>query len=373
MLVVAKTARFQIDIRSPSDPASLGPAKAQPGGAKGFDFLMRLVNMDTGTGGSSVHQIYNFPRGISISKTLSRWPSDFENQRHNEDDIKVYQDIHEDEMGGVEEDIDGYGIAGKLWEAAIDLGTYMRPSSKVEMDPPCSFTSRNEKSSRTVLELGAGTGAAGLFAAANMDSETGDLVILTDLEEVVPLLKKNMQFDLDRRKTKGLKRAEVWARAVPWGDKASWEGLRDELGVSLVGPEGGREVTHILCSDVVYFPALLAPLLRTLIWITEDFKGAEILISCRIREMAKEAPFWHAFGAWFAFEPVIWRSTDSNIGDGVWKRFGAQDETRIFVGHRRAETLGRNNKIGNMSDIDLLTTWRHESFEMILLMEMEAD
>ncbi len=80
-----------------------------------------------------------------------------------------------------------------------------------------------------------------------MDAQSGDLAILTDLDEVIPLLKKN------RGMAMGLSGAgaEVWVRALPWGDEAAWRLLYTELSAPL-GLEGGRrEVTHILCSDVV--------------------------------------------------------------------------------------------------------------------------
>ena len=94
--------------------------------------------------------------------------------------------------------------------------------------------------------------------------------------------------------------------------------------------------------------------------------------SGRIREMAKEAPFWHAFGAWFKFEPVVFRSTDPSAEDKAWRRFGAQGESWIFAGRRRSETYGRIDTIAAMSDLELLTAWCDDSFETLLLMEMDA-
>jgi len=44
--------------------------------------------------------------------------------------------------------------------------------------------------------------------------------------------------------------------------------------------------------------------------------------SRQIRSLEKEAPFWHAFGTWFDFEPVLCRR---RCKDGEeWERFGAK-------------------------------------------------
>ncbi len=88
--------------------------------------------------------------------------------------------------------------------------------------------------------------------------------------------------------------------------------------------------------------------------------------------MAKEAPFWHAFGAWFKFEPVILRSTDPRAEDKAWRRFGVQGETWVFAGRRRNETYGRIVTVATMGDVELLTAWHDDSFEMLLLMEMDG-
>ena len=82
-----------------------------------------------------------------------------------------------------------------------------------------------------------------------MDSQSGDLMVLTDLEEVVPLLKKNMLREFRRRMEKRLSGAEIWAKALTWGNEGAWRRLYVELSAPLEGPL--REVTHILCSDVV--------------------------------------------------------------------------------------------------------------------------
>lgn len=79
------------------------------------------------------------------------------------------------------------------------------------------------------VELGAGTGAAGLAIAA---AHPHARVILTDLPEVCPLLQVN---------ARGYSGVEV--RPLAWGCAAHAQALRDELGLA--------PVSHVICSDLV--------------------------------------------------------------------------------------------------------------------------
>jgi hypothetical protein len=96
----------------------------------------------------------------------------------------------------------------------------------------------------------------------------------------------------------------------------------------------------------VYFPELLAPLLRSLIHITSgDFSHPNdepiVVISYMIRSMTKEAPFWSAFGLWFRFYPVSYlpptkpsdstRDLDDSEEEGEWRRFGSEQDDQVFV------------------------------------------
>lgn len=91
----------------------------------------------------------------------------------------------------------------------------------------------------------------------------------------------------------------------------------------------------------MYFPELLAPLLRSLLQLSRPpFAGpaARVVLAYKTRSLAKEAPFWAAFGLWFAFAPVLARAA----GEGApWERFGAagDGDVFVFVAERRTESL----------------------------------
>jgi hypothetical protein len=247
-------------------------------------------------------------------------------------------------------DIEEYGIAGKTWEAAYLLTQYLsRPSSGgLVFDPPCSLLS-GDKEEICVVELGAGVGVAGIHLAQELakgsspSASTDQIayqVILTDLGNVLPLLERNVsQANLDRTSVK--------VRALPWGSDQDADTILQEL--------SPRRLTHIICSDLVYFPELLCPLLRSLIYLTNTSTSIEVIIGYKLRSHSKEEPFWKAFGVWFNFAPILCK--DLNKKDEDWRRFGnrscdsgragsrqdedapAEDEMFVFVAQRKKSTL----------------------------------
>src|SRR5579863_7266727 len=101
---------------------------------------------------------------------------------------------------------------------------YVRKPDAYEFDPRFDFGPGT-----VVVELGAGTGAAGLAIAA---AHPHARVVLTDLPEVCPLLRANAQ---------GYPGVEV--RPLSWGCATHAQALRDELALT--------PVSHVICSDLV--------------------------------------------------------------------------------------------------------------------------
>lgn len=104
-----------------------------------------------------------------------------------------------------------------------------------------------------------------------------DQVLLTDLEEVVPLMQQKLSSTTTLARTS--------AQALPWGDLQACKHILQ------------ARPTLITASDLIYFNELFAPLLRTLLWLTQDNSGLPILIAYKVRVLAKEEVFWKAFGA----------------------------------------------------------------------------
>ncbi|PWN31722.1 uncharacterized protein FA14DRAFT_110222, partial [Meira miltonrushii] len=248
-----------------------------------------------------------------------------------------------------QEDIQTFGIAGRIWEASYLLQRYLTFTSSDQFDPPCSDLFGGNKN--TIIELGAGVGLVGIHLAQQLQQHNtqSSHVVLTDLHNVLPLLARNAA-------KAGVYGNNVKVEPLPWGSES------DAKAILTTARDESRPVTHILCSDLVYFPELLPPLMRTLIQITAEAPNAKVIISYKIRSLPKEEPFWRTFGAWFDFSPVLIaeRKADStNDQQQSWRLFGAkksdmyapshalanlkdedaEDDVFIFVATRRPETL----------------------------------
>jgi len=167
----------------------------------------------------------------------------------------------------------------------------------------------------------------------------------------------------------------------------SWGNLQHALGIAeeLSNLQDTPYLTHILCSDLVYFPELLAPLLRSLIQLSSPPfvatpSGVDVIISYKVRSLAKETPFWSAFGLWFEFAPILAKKTNPGVGqESPWQRFGVslEDPTFVFVARRRKESFEWQVP---PSDEDLLqgamaqgtrSPKGDDTFETLLLMSLD--
>lgn len=283
----------------------------------------------------------NFPAGLSI------FHSDSSSHTQAEELTDVLSADAQDTA------IAKYGIAGKVWEAAYTMMLYVQDSDAYEFDPRFEFGTEG-----VVVELGAGTGAAGLALAA---AHPHARVVLTDLPEVCPLLQANAQ---------GF--AGVGVRPLSWGYAAHAQALQAELDPA--------PISCIICSDLVYFRELLAPLLRTLLHLTATTARAtdpRIVISYKIRSLTKEMAFWSAFGLWFTFAPVLVRVRSG--GSSRWERLGAAGDGEVFVftARRRPESFAWSVPEDDAALLDGVGAWGTEerksddAFELFLLMGVD--
>ncbi|KAJ7903317.1 putative methyltransferase-domain-containing protein [Mycena olivaceomarginata] len=234
-----------------------------------------------------MHLNPNFPQNLDIRPSV---PS--------EDDLdEIFDFNHQREAIRV------FGIAGKVWKVdALPDQIF---------DPPL-FPHPEARKNARMLELGSGTGIVAATMAAMLHAN--DILFVTDLPEVCPLLEQNLQGSLD---------GPIRVRPLSWGNSQHALSIADELSKLQDTPY----LTHILCSDLVYFPELLAPLLRSLIQLS----------SPPFISRQPKTPFWSAFGLWFEFAPVLVKTSPS----GSWQRFGVslEDPTFVFVARRREESF----------------------------------
>ncbi|KAJ3935601.1 MAG: putative methyltransferase-domain-containing protein [Lentinula lateritia] len=267
---------------------------------------------------------FNFPKYLDIQ------PSTFSVAKDSGTLSSIYG--HESQKQAIET----YGIAGRVWEAAYILSIYLNPPSNLIFNT--AFLCEEKRKSIRIIELGSGSGMVGINVALSLKLQLGDRLVLTDLSEVCPLLESNLNAGCKDPNLRDL----IYVRPLAWGNSEHANRIRSEL-VADQRPQCAP-LSRILCSDLVYFPELLAPLLRTLIDLTSCPLASpqlEVLISYKIRSLPKEAPFWAAFGLWFTYEPVLVREQLPDSSLSSWQRFGSTFEGPmfIFIARRRPESL----------------------------------
>jgi hypothetical protein len=168
----------------------------------------------------------------------------------------------DDDIWAQRQGIASHGLAGRLWEASLLLNSFLQPpvlgaGPSKDFEPPCSLfagVSDAPRVGRTVLELGAGVGFASCELASLLPP--ADLVLMTDLPEVVPLMEDRRERFLAHRPGAS-SQAEVWVRPLAWG-KEDERAIADELlerrersGVDPAAPL----IDLVIASDLVYFPS----------------------------------------------------------------------------------------------------------------------
>ncbi|KAF9414893.1 hypothetical protein BGZ94_000246 [Podila epigama] len=270
------------------------------------------------------------------------------------------------------QDISTFGIAGRIWDSSYVIDAFLRgPSDQFTFTPPCPIpreyflptAATPTRSAREppaldlirIIELGAGTGYVGIALAKRLRPFA--TLVLTDLEEVIPLLEKNVQGSFHRRvgcgdlATAGSSISSI--PSVPASEQQACARLEIEpleWGNSTHAAKilaQGR-VDYIVASDLVYFPELYPPLLQTLREIT-DLK-TRIIFGYKDREQWKEMPFWEQFGRFFEMEVVEIEKTknitvhgrdqdDENDDDDeeLASIFGSEADMFVFVAKKRRD------------------------------------
>ena len=155
------------------------------------------------------------------------------------------------------------GICGRLWDSGLSLARWLCAQQQVALP------------GLRVLELGSGAGVSGLAAAS-----LGARVVLTDLDEALPLLR------LNARANGALCAHPPAVTALAWGDADSARAC--------------GEVDLVLASDVVYDPEGYEPLLATL----RQLAAPRVLMAHRSRH-PDEHRFFHAAAAHFDVRALL--------------------------------------------------------------------
>ncbi|KAH9518621.1 Methyltransferase-like protein 21A [Bulinus truncatus] len=149
-----------------------------------------------------------------------------------------------DEEFIIEQNWQGVGVAAVVWDSAVVLGEYLQSNP---------YLIKGKK----VIELGAGTGLAGLVAAA-----LGADVILTERASAMTHLTQTLTSNSFNKNWK------IMAKVLDWTEPIDSQ-LSDGVDV-------------VIGADIIYIEETFKDLLKTLKSLTSN-NNVQILLSCRIR------------------------------------------------------------------------------------------
>ncbi|KAI8363478.1 putative methyltransferase-domain-containing protein [Mortierella sp. GBAus27b] len=220
------------------------------------------------------------------------------------------------------------GVGSTIWDAGIVLAKYFERSNVAAIP---------HTSTINVLELGSGTGIVGLAVARLLSTmNIKARVVLSDKENVVPLLQRNA----DRNKSSGI---DIEVRVLDWeavsGIKAkdTTEEAESKSGTTtsdstLDAVTDNQSILDIewdlvILSDCIWIPALYPPLIGTLNTIIKTDK-TKVVIAFEKRNFSEEMEFFAMLGKTFRFRDIKPEEQDANY---------QSDDIYLFTCQRRSE------------------------------------
>jgi Lysine methyltransferase len=169
----------------------------------------------------------------------------------------------------IDEQSVGGSIAQRLWPSAEYLAQFIEQNTfqlenhfqTANNSPLTSTTNTTTSITETknmyplrVIELGAGVGLTGLLLASSFPCQ----VLLTDLDEAMPLLQRNI---IQNRSKFLAGESSVQAQVLRWGNEEDAKSALEWM---------NHEPTLVIASDCVYFPNLHEPLEQTFVHLLRD-------------------------------------------------------------------------------------------------------
>lgn len=212
--------------------------------------------------------------------------------------------------------------AGKLWPVTDYVAEHFARTFPV-------LREADSERGMNVLELGAGTGALGIaierYLSASGYSKESSRVMCTDLEPVVPLMRKNV----------GLNKSRALVEALPWGCSAGMDKILSKLPSNA---PSSPSFNAVLVCECLYWGgwSLVAedtrPLLRrTLDQTAPNGSEANLFIGFTVRDFGREIGFMRSLLGEFeghrGYEIESWLDPKT----GVVKRVGDEEEQIEFL------------------------------------------
>ncbi|KAJ3266054.1 hypothetical protein HDU77_002846 [Chytriomyces hyalinus] len=296
-----------------------------------------------------------------------------------EEHSKVETDLSDEKAEGLVK-----FIAGKAWPAGLVLaGIASHPFGSLDqhshalhyrilyLAPAEPSSNCDPKKTFKMLELGAGTGVTSLFVGKTlqtMQTTQQAEIYVSDLDVAVPLIVKNIDANFTR--SESTQQLQMHGIELDW---TKYEDTRSLLGrmhaLALSDMDSDEPVFDLIyASDVVYFPHLFDPLIQTLVILCTHpepinnstskrrRKQPELLLTCRMRELSKEYPFYAKLGKYFHLVPLY----DCEWDNGVfWKKYlGEYVMFRCVLRELALESEESDDfetKLQGMMDVDLFS------------------
>ena len=189
----------------------------------------------------------------------------------------------------------GSSIAERLWPAAQYLAQFVMDVQdgsawqQKEMSDYDNCDTRaavqqllESGNSLRIIELGAGVGLTGIQLATRFDTQ----VLITDLPEAMPLLKRNIQ--LNRKKFRAGPDA-VQARVLAWGNEDHASQVVQEW-------QSPDCPVLVLASDCVYYAELHLPLEQTLATLLSNAPKGSVCLIAGARRWKRDTKFYAKLG-----------------------------------------------------------------------------
>ncbi|KAJ6847506.1 uncharacterized protein M6B38_277095 [Iris pallida] len=189
---------------------------------------------------------------------------DRSNQQHLQEEERHH---HLESIGAaiVTRQLPSLGLSFQLWPAAASLLALLDLDPSRLLLPPSPLR---------LLELGSGTGLAGIAAAALLRAD----VTLTDLPHVLPNLRSNAESNAPLVAARG---GSLRVRQLRWGSP------EDEAALG-----GAAAFDAVVAADVVYHEHLFEPLLRTVGAFVREGEGTAFLMAHLRRWKKRDALFF---------------------------------------------------------------------------------
>jgi len=171
-----------------------------------------------------------------------------------------------------------------VWDAALVLCSYLETAD---------FSQGKSFINKSVCDLGSGTGAVGLVAAA-----LGGQVILTDLPEFLPLMQRNIDDN------KSVITGSCSAKPLTWGENAQIQSIKDLL--------PARGLDFLTIADCVYYDGAVSSLVDTVVQLCGE---STTVLCCYEERLDGNKPqlqkqFFHLISEHFSVTEVPLTSQD---------------------------------------------------------------